>query len=103
MANSAQIRTKLQTLVQGHVSDRLQNTLFDRMPLIYFLFGRDGDKAGPEGLGRPKTGLFLSGVETARARKEEILGSDSYLPIIQIAAAAATDGKSLGMTDSMPT
>lgn len=102
MANSAQIRTGIQTLIQDHLSDRLQNTLFDRMPLLYFAFAKDGDKKGPEGLGRPSTGLMLSGVETAKARREEILAGRVYEPIIQTGLPAIADGKSLGMYDTMP-
>lgn len=103
MANSAQIRTGLQTLIQDHLSDRLINTLFNRMPLLYFLFAKDGEKSGPVGLGRPKTGIFLSGVETAKAKREEILSGRVYEPIIQTALPAQADGKVLTMYDTMPT
>jgi hypothetical protein len=102
MANSADVKTKMKALQQTHMSNTLQNTLFNRMPLLYMMFGRDGDKMGPKGLGIPKTGIFLSGVEAAKARKEEILGASVYEPIIQSGQPVATDGKSLGMTSPMP-
>lgn len=102
MANSTQVRTGLQSLIQTHVSDRLKSTLFNRMPLFYFLFARDGQKTGPDGIGIPKTSMFLSGVETAKARREEILSSRVYEPIVQTTAPAASDGKVLSMYDTMP-
>lgn len=108
MASSTQIKTGLTTLIQSHVSDKLQNTLFNRMPLLYFLMGKDGDKTGPIGLGRPKVngqskGIFVTGMETAKPRREEILGSRIYEPIVQTTGPAMGDGKVLGMYDTMPT
>lgn len=102
MADSDQIRTELTALVQGHVSGTLQNTLFDRMPLLYMLFAKDGDKTGPTGLGVPKTSVFLSGVQTAKAKKETILSSREYFPFVQTALPDVNDGKVMGMYDTVP-
>lgn len=107
MANSAQITSGISTLVQPHFSSRLVNLLFNQMPMLYFLLGRDGDKNGHIGLGRPKVkgqsgGVFYSGVETARAHKETILSSLEYRPIIQKSGPAITDGKTVGMADNTP-
>jgi hypothetical protein len=102
MANSAEVKTKLKALQQSHMSMTLKNTLFNRMPALYMLFARDGDKSGPNGLGVPKTGIFLSGIEATRARKEEILGASVYEPIIQSGQPVATDGKNIGMASPMP-
>jgi hypothetical protein len=102
MADSAQISTGFNTLVTNHFSATLRNTLFNRMPLIYFLFAKDGDKNGVTGLGRPKTATFLSQISTAKAKKEEILSSPAYEPFIQTSGPAITDGKVMGMRDRMP-
>lgn len=102
MANSTQVRTGLNSLIQSHVSDRLKNTMFDRLVLLYFLCAKEGDKKGPDGLGVPKTGMFLSGVSTAKAKKEQILGARVYEPLIQTSIPAVSDGKVLGMYDTMP-
>lgn len=103
MADSAQIRNDLTALIQGNLSTQLKNTLFNRMPLVYFLFGKDGDKDGPNGLGRPKTGMFLSGVTTAKAKKQTVLSSREYYPIIQNEYPDINDGKVATMYDTMPT
>jgi hypothetical protein len=106
MASSTQVRSGLNSLIQPHVSARLRNTLFNRMPLLYFLFGRDGQIQDAVGLGRPKVngrgGFVVSGIETAKAKREEILGARVYEPIVQISAPAAADGKALGMYDTLP-
>lgn len=101
------VRTGIDTLLQTHFATKLRNTLFNRMLILYFLFARDGQKTGPDDLGRPKVngkfkGVFVSGVETAKARQETILSSLQYQPIIQTTLPAVGDGKTMTMADNMP-
>lgn len=103
MANSASIRTGLTALMQDHLSNRVVSLLVNTMPFMYFLLGREGNKDGAIGIGRPKTGAILSGVSVSRPKKEAILNSDKYMPIIQTTLPAQSDGKVLTQYDTMPT
>lgn len=102
MADSTQLASGLRKIVREHVAKTLKNTLFNRAPLTYFLLNKDGDKSSFEGLGRPNTGVFMSGVDVARAKKETILSSRVYEPLIQTAKPDVNDGKTMGMYSSLP-
>lgn len=102
MADSSQIRNNLNALIQANLSSSLKNTGFNRLVLLYFLLGKDGQKEGAEGLGLPKTAVFVSGVNTAKARKQQILSAREYMPIIQNEFPDIDDGKVVGMYDTMP-
>jgi hypothetical protein len=97
MANSAEIREGLAAFIQKKASKRLKNTLFNVMPTLEFFFALSGDKNGADGLGRPKSGLVISSLGTAQARKEKMMAERVYLPMIQTTAPSQTDEK--GMTD----
>ena len=103
MADSTQLSTGLRKIVREHVAKTLKNTLFDRAPLLFFLLQKDGDKSSFDGLGRPNTGVFLSGVDSAKPRKEQILSSRVYEPFIQTTKPDVNDGKTMGMYSSLPT
>ncbi len=112
MADSAKIRKGLSGLMQDHLSSKVVSLLFNTMPLIYFLLAKDGQKKnnlaggttdGFYGLGRPATGSLFSGIPISRPRRETILNSDKYMPIVQVSAPAASDGKVMGMYDTVPT
>lgn len=99
MADSSEVRSGMQALLQDHLGNTVRQTLFNRMPLLYMLLGKDGDKKGVEGLGRPmvdgerNTGILISGVAAAKARKMAIMGATTYMPIVQTALPAEGDGK----------
>jgi hypothetical protein len=114
MADSAKIRSGLAGLMQDHLSDKAVSLLVNTMPLIYFLINRDGNKAtnlkgtgngapGFYGLGRFATGSLFSGVPVSKTRREQILNSDKYMPIVNTILPPASDGKVATMTDTMPT
>ena len=113
MADSAKIRSGLAGLMQDHLSDKAVSLLVNTMPLIYFLINRDGNKAtnlkgtggapGFYGLGRFATGSLFSGVPVSKTRREQILNSDKYMPIVNHLLPPASDGKVATMTDTMPT
>lgn len=112
MANGAAIRSGLANLMQDHLSTKIVNTILNIMPLAYALTARDGNKSGGinkeagstgiYGLGRYGTGSILSGLPLSKPRREEILSSDKYMPIIQKLLPAASDGKVMGQRDSLP-
>jgi hypothetical protein len=102
VADSTYIRSSLQSLMQDFLSDRLVSTLVNTMPLMYFLLGKDGNKDGVYGLGVPKTGAVFSGVPMSKARKQEILGTDTFMPIVQTSLPNESDGKVLTNYDTMP-
>ena len=103
MANSAKVRTGLSGLIQDHLSDRLVSKLVEIMPLMFFLLAREGSKMGGAfGLGRPKVGQLYTGMPMTKARREEVLNSDKYMPIVDTLLPAEADGKVLGMSDTMP-
>lgn len=106
MANGAKVRTGLATLMQDHLSSKVVNLMSNAMPLVYFLLAKDGQKSGQAGfygLGRYASGYLISGVPVGKVRREEILNSDTYMPIVQTYLPVAGDGKVLGMYDTMPT
>lgn len=104
MANSAKVRTGLSALMQDHLSSKLVSNMANIMPWMLFLLGRDGSKAAGAsfGLGVPKSGQLFTGVPMTRARREEVLGTDKYMPAILTSLPAEGDGKVLTMTDTMP-
>jgi hypothetical protein len=103
MANSASVRTNLQTLMQDHLSSKVVSLLVNIMPWMYFLLGREGNKTGFYSIGRPKSGTIVAGTQMTKARREEIANSGQYMPIIQTTLPSQSDGKVMGMTDTMPT
>src|SRR5581483_990947 len=64
-----------------------------------FLFAQNGDKESTEGIGRPRTGVVISGIETAKARSERILAERFYYPLIQTSRSAVDDGDEKFMDD----
>lgn len=111
MANGAKYRSGLATLMQDHLSDKVVNTLVNIMPLVYIMLARDGNKqgnitggntTGMYGLGRFASGKIISGVPFSKPRREEILNSDTYEPIVQTLLPPASDGKVMGLRDTMP-
>ncbi len=103
MSTSATVRTGLPALMQDHLSSRLVSTLVDQMPWMLFLLGKDGNKDGAFGLGRPRSGQLYTGMPMTKARKEQVLGTDKYMPAIQTSLPSSSNGKVLGMYDTMPT
>jgi hypothetical protein len=111
MADNAAIRSGISTLIQDHLSQKLVNLLTNVMPLTYFLLGKDGNKKGNltggtdtaiYGLGRRATGFLLTGVPVGKTRREQVLNSDRYMPIVQVSNPPASDGKVLTQRDTMP-
>ena len=62
-----------------------------------------GGSGGIYGLGQWATGSLFTGMPVSKTRREEILASDKYMPIINTSLPAPADGKVATMTDTMPT
>ena len=103
MADTASVRTGLNTLIAENWSNQVMDTLFDRMPLMQVFFGRRGDKNSPVGLGIPNSDVLLTGMKDAQIRRKEIVSSLVYQPLIHHSLPAEGDGKVMTLTDSMPT
>lgn len=98
--------------MQDHLSDKVVNLLVNIMPLVYMVIAKDGTKKGNidspgsgtgiYGLGRFATGSLLSGIPMSKVRRETVLNSDKYMPIIQTTLPAVGDGKVLTQRDTMP-
>ena len=65
MASSAAVRTGTSALTQELLSTRVVSTLGTLLPLVYFLFARNGDKKGYLGRGNQDVRSFISGVPDA--------------------------------------
>ncbi len=112
MADKAAVRSGLQTMMQDHLSEKATSTIVNIMPLLYILLYKDGNKqgninkagatTGAYGLGRPGSGALISRVPMNKARREEVLNSDKYMPMIQALLPAEGDGKVMGQRDTMP-
>lgn len=103
MADGTYRRDGLQALMQDHLSDRLVDTTVNAMPLMMFMFGKDGTKKpGAFGMGRPKSGAVITGVPMSNPKRQAILGSNRYEPIINTENAEETDGKAMGQRDTLP-
>lgn len=89
-------------MMQDHLSQKVVSLVSNIMPLVYFILGKDGNKQGFYELGRFASGALFSGIPTTSVRKETILNSDKYMPMINISTPLASDGKALGQRDSMP-
>ena len=101
MADTADVRQPgIHALVQDHFGRVVRSNIFNRMPAMYFFFGKQGEKKGYEGLGIPDTSVFVSGVPSAIAKREEILAATTYEPIIQTRTANESDGKALAFYDT---
>lgn len=104
MADSSRVRTALDTLIAENWSSTVIDTLFDTMPALAIFLAKNGDgKRGPIGLGVPDAGIVLAGSKFAKSRKREILSSLSYQPMIHHLLPTEADGKTLTLTDNMPT
>lgn len=113
MADSTSVRSNLAGLMQDHLSSKVVSLVCNIMPLVAMIIRKDGrkrgniDMAGKEtgiyGLGRPGTGAFLSGVPTSQVRREQMINSDKYMPIIETSLPVATNGKVMGQRDTLPT
>jgi cell wall assembly regulator SMI1 len=103
MADSAKVRSGMDTLIAENWSSTVMDTLFNVMPKMQLFFGRNQNaKRGPIGLGIPDAGLVLTGVKTAKTRMREILSARIYQPIIHHLLPSEGDGKVMGLTDNMP-
>lgn len=101
MANSAEVREAFDTLVAENWSNEVISTLFNKMPIMQVLFGRNGEKKEDvKGLGVPDSGLLLSGMKGARTKRKEILSGMIYQPFIHHLLPTEADGKVLGTHDS---
>jgi hypothetical protein len=102
MANSSEVRTQLAVFLQKKSASILRNTLFNIMPTLGFFFALNGDKEGADGLGRPRDGVFTTGVETARARREKLMAERIYMPVIQTTKPNKADAKAMADYDNDP-
>jgi hypothetical protein len=102
MANTADVRESLQVFLQKKASTRVKNTLNNIMPFFEFLTAKTGDKTGADGLGRPKSGLVISGVESAKARTERMFAERIYYPLVQTSNPTQGDEKSMTDYDNDP-
>lgn len=96
-------RAGLRALIQDWLSPRIANLLFTRMPMLFFLLTKDGNKQGVYGLGVPGTKSVFSGVPIERPRREEIFRTGQYMPLLQVTKRPVTDNKVMGQRDTMPT
>jgi hypothetical protein len=104
MADTALVRTGLDTLIAENWSSTVIDNLADITPLLAAMITRNGqNKKSVEGLGIPDSGMVLTGVKGAKVRKKEILSSFVYQPMIHHLLPAEGDGKVMGVYDSLPT
>jgi hypothetical protein len=101
MADLAKVRTGLPALLQDHLSPKLVNNVSNIMTLVYFTLGKDGNKKSIYGLGRYGVGSVVSGVPMTPTRREKILNSDTYMPIVLTSLPG--DHKGMGQRDNAPT
>lgn len=104
MANTADVRTRLQIFLQKQASDYVVSTLFPVMPLMGFLWAFNGDKTGHKGLGVPSAdGMVISKVQAAHARQQSIMAARQYMPVIATSVPTESDVKSMSDYDTDPT
>ena len=102
MADKSTVREAFNALVAENWSSKVVDTLFNKMPMMKVLFGKNGTKKGAYGIGIPDSGALVSGMSGAKIRKEEILSALIYQPIIKHLTTDESDGKVMGMEDNMP-
>ncbi len=108
MADTADVRRNIRTIMMEHLDSEVTSLLAPRMVMLNFMCMKDGNKTGIRGLGRPKVanasnGVLVSGSKVARAKKVQIMGATVYQPIIQYKLPAHTDNKVItGFADNNP-
>jgi hypothetical protein len=105
MADSSTVKTAMAALTAENWSPTVRDTLYNIMPLMLILEGRNGQKKGggnASGIGIPNAGTVITGMKSAAIRKAEILSSERYQPIIKHLTASTARGKVMGTYDNMP-
>lgn len=76
---------------------------FDIMPTVAFLIGQDGDKEGPQGIGRPRSGGILAGAGRVNSpNKESVLNTATYRPFVTAGYPSTSLNKVVGQHDTVP-
>jgi hypothetical protein len=69
VANTADVRTRLQIFLQKQASSYVVSTLFPVMPVMGWAWNFNGDKTGHKGLGVPSPdGVVISKIPSAHAQ-----------------------------------
>lgn len=104
MADSAQVREKLNIFLQKKSGTRVGNTLTQILPTFELFFALNGDKDGPFGLGRPRTDPRSKPMVSGRGsiNREKLLAEREYLPITKVTKASKADAKATTDYDNDP-
>lgn len=102
IANVTGVRSGTQAYTQGAMSSAIKSTIGKTLTILAVLFAYSGNKTGADGIGTPKSGLFVSNIKSAQARQREIFGAEAYYPLIHTTSNLMGDGKSMAMHDTMP-
>lgn len=103
MANTGDVRSKLQVFLQKQASSYVISTLFPVMPLMGWFWGLNGDKQGHKGLGVPSPeGIVVSKVPSAQARRQQMMSARQYMPVINTSVPTESDIKAMQDYDTDP-
>lgn len=104
MANTSDLRTRLQIFLQKRASDYVRSAIFPVMPVMGWLWAFNGDKKGDKGLGVPSAdGVIATRIPTAKARKQQMMSERSYHPVINVSVPPEGDIKAMSDYDTDPT
>lgn len=103
MANTADVRSKLQVFLQKRASDYVISTIFPVMPAFGWLFAFNGDKQGFKGLGVPSAdGVIATKIPTAQARRQQMMSERQYMPVVNTSVPTESDIKAMQDYDIDP-